>query len=90
MVPAEAAPAGRCKCAVTEGTSLQPPAVSKNVFFRKHDGNKVALDLELDRKEKLSKFLNYLTFQILWGFPLGYFKQDISLLFLKQPHSVAE
>lgn len=46
-------------------------------IFRKHDGNKVALDLELDRKEKLSKFLNYLTFQILWGFPLDYFKQDI-------------
>lgn len=41
------------------------------------------------KRSSLNLF-SYLTYQILWGFPLNYFKQDISLLFLKPIHSITE
>lgn len=52
------------------------------MYLRNHDGNKVASDVELDKKEKLYEFLQLFYFPDLVGVPLD-FKLDISLLFLK-------
>lgn len=58
--------------------------------MRNHDGNKVASDMELDKKEKLSEFVQLFNFPDLVGVPLDYFKLDISLLFLKPSHWITK
>lgn len=47
MATVQPAQAGRCGRAVMGGMSLKPSAVSKNIYFRKHNGSEVATDLEL-------------------------------------------
>lgn len=69
MVTAQTAEASRCRCAVTEGTGLKPSTVSKKIYFRKQSGNKVASDLELGRKKKLSEFVQLFKFPDFVGVP---------------------
>lgn len=89
---AQPAWAGWRRPAVTGGTSLKPSAVSKKKYIL---GNTMVTNLHqiwncMGKRSSLTLF-NYLTFQILGGgFPLDYFKQDISLLFLKPSHSITE
>lgn len=87
---AQAAQAQGCRCGVTGGRCLKPSAVSKKYIL----GNRMATKLHqiwnwAGKSSSLNLF-DYLTFQILGGFPWDYFKQDISLLFFKPCHSITE
>lgn len=75
---------------LTGGRSLKPSAISKKCILENTMATKLHQIWNWAGKQSSLNLFNYLNFPDLVGVPPEYFKQDISLLFLKPSHSITE